>query len=175
MSISFETQYDQKSMTAMARALRKTIRQKKNRRSHIFGWTAVVLALLLVFWSAEEGFGFCLELRSVITLLAAGILVIFLLWEDHINGYFAKKRLLPGMEKSNVIFNENEFISGNDVGVSTFGYDRIERIAEDENYFIFIFSMNHAQVYDKRKIAGGTSEEFGNFIERVTGKQIQKI
>lgn len=34
---TFETTYNQKAMTTMARALRKTVRKKHSRRSHIFG------------------------------------------------------------------------------------------------------------------------------------------
>ena len=48
MEFQFETRYDQKGLTAMARALRKTIRKKSSRRSHIFGWCIVALAILLI-------------------------------------------------------------------------------------------------------------------------------
>ena len=34
--------------TPLARALRKTIRKKRSRRSHIFGWCIVALAILLI-------------------------------------------------------------------------------------------------------------------------------
>ena len=49
MEFVFETSYDQKGLTAMARGLRKTLRKKKSRRSHVFGWAVVVLGLLLSF------------------------------------------------------------------------------------------------------------------------------
>lgn len=48
MEFQFETRYDQKGLTALARALRKTIRKKRSRRSHIFGWCIVALAILLI-------------------------------------------------------------------------------------------------------------------------------
>ena len=47
MEFSFETVYDQKAVTAMAHGLRKTIRKKHSRRSHVFGWFVVALTLLL--------------------------------------------------------------------------------------------------------------------------------
>ena len=48
MEIHVKTVYDQKALTAMARGLRKTVRRKRSRRSHIVGWVLVVLALLAV-------------------------------------------------------------------------------------------------------------------------------
>ena len=47
MEFQFETRYDQKGLNALARALRKTIRKKRSRRSHIFGWCIVALDVLL--------------------------------------------------------------------------------------------------------------------------------
>lgn len=43
MEFTFQTIYNQKELTTMARALRKTLRKKKSRRSHVFGWIAVIL------------------------------------------------------------------------------------------------------------------------------------
>ena len=43
-----------------------------------------------------------------------------------------------------------------------------------KKYFVFIYSANHAQVYDKSNISGGTAEEFCTFIEEKTGKNVIK-
>lgn len=175
MNISCETQYDQKAMTAMAKALRKTIRKKKNRRSHILGWILAALALFLAFWSPETGFYFILNSRSFITLTLAIVLTVVLIWEDHINGYLACRRLLPGTEKSKTVFRNNEFVSATAAGISTFGYDRVVMLAETEDYFVFIFSVSHAQVYDKKHFSDGSPEDFRAFIEQVTGKHFIKL
>ena len=50
MELTFETTYNQKAMTTMARALRKTVRKKHSRRSQILGWLITVLALLQHFF-----------------------------------------------------------------------------------------------------------------------------
>jgi hypothetical protein len=175
MNISFETEYNQKAMTTMARALRKTIRKKKSRRSHILGWFVVALALIFSCWSADSGFSIKLEIRTIITAIIIVVLVAVLIWEDVINGYFARRRLLPGTEKASVVFGETEFVSSTDIGTSTFYYDKIEIIAESTDYFVFIFSISHAQVYDKKNISGGTLQEFRDFMEQVTGKHIVRI
>ena len=169
MKFTFETQYNTKTMTIMAKALRKTIRKKHSRRSHIFGWIVTILGLFLVIKN------FAFDFRTILTSIA--ILMIFgaLLFEDRLNGYIAKKRSLPGTEKAVSVFSENGFISTTDIGKSEWNYDKIMLIAETADFFVFIFSANHAQLYDKRHLHGGTADDFRQFIERATGKQVQAI
>ena len=93
MQYSFETTYDQKTLTVMARCLRKTVRRSRSKRSHIYGWIVVVLALLLSFSSGE------VTVKSIVTWLVALVIVLALLFEDRLNGYFARKRMLKGTEK----------------------------------------------------------------------------
>ena len=54
-------------------------------------------------------------------------------------------------------------------------YSTIQGLAESEDYLMFIFGKNHAQIYNKNSISGGTIEEFREFITAVTGKTIQRI
>ncbi|MBP3543920.1 MAG: YcxB family protein [Lachnospiraceae bacterium] len=172
MEFTFETVYNQKALTTMARGLRKTVRKKKNRRSHILGWFVVVLAILLSI-SGDEGFG--VSARAVVTWLVTAIIVVTLIWEDAINAYAARKRMLPGTERASSVFREEGYETTTDVGKTEWKYDKIQRLAETKEYFVFIFNQNHAQVYDKNSISGGTVEEFGAFIEKVTDKHIEKI
>ena len=46
MEFKFKTAYNQEATTIMAKALRKTIRKRRSRRSHIFGVIVIVIALL---------------------------------------------------------------------------------------------------------------------------------
>lgn len=175
MEISFETQYDRKTLTAMAQALRKTVRRKRSRRTHIFGWIIVAIALLFSFWSSDCGFVIRLALRPILNFLAAVFLVVVLIWEDQINGYFAWKHRLPGTENATAVFKKDSFVSTTEIGTTAFQYDKIQMIAEGPDYFVFIFSVSHAQAYDKKSISGGTLEQFRGFIENTTGKHILKI
>ncbi len=170
MEFRFETQYTAKTMAVMARALRKTIRKKRSRRSHIFGWVVFALGVLLVLVN-----GFALSFRTVITLAAAVVILFALLFEDRINGYVASKQLLPGMEKAVTVFSEGGFTSTTDVGTTEWKYDKIAMLAETADFFVFIFSASHAQLYDKQHLQGGTAEEFRHFIEQQTGKLVQQI
>ena len=165
---TFETSYDLKAMTALARGLRKTVRHKKSLRTHIFGWVVVVLALMLSMPLGKESYS--IGIREIITWLAVIAIVVVLLWEDVINGYIALRRIMPGLEKSTVTFHETGYRSVTAVGESDFRYDTIQLIAEDKDYFVFIFGPSHAQVYDKRSLSGGSVEAFGMFLSEKTGR-----
>ena len=173
MEYTFETLYNQEALTVMAKCLRKTVRRKKSKRSHIFGWIVVILAVILSVASDAESFA--IDFKKVITWTAALAIVISFIFEDWLNGYFAKKRMLKGTEKSTSTFDTEiatAFISETAIGKSEFSYDKVAQIAETERYFIFIFSENHAQVYDKVSISGGTVDEFREFISKVTNKTV---
>ncbi len=174
MLFKFENQYDREAMTAMARAVRKTVRAKQSRHSHIFGWTVVALAAGMAVLSVSLS-GFHLPTSYLITFALAILLAVVLLFEDNINGFLAMKRMHPGTLKATVVFGKECFTSTTELGVSTFEYDRIQAIAENEHYFTFVFNQNHAQVYDKRRMSVGTPDEFRAFIESMTGKSIQKV
>ena len=173
MEFIFDTEYDQKGLTAMARALRKTVRKKKSRRSHIYSILIICAGIMLSLPGENEIF----EITSsfVFTWIAIIIMVLVLIFEDRLNGYIAKKRMLPGMNKTLVTFGEESYISETAVGKSEFYYANIDTVAETEEYIILIFSKMHAQIYNKNGITKGTTEEFKQFITQKTGKEIQRI
>lgn len=169
MEFTFETAYDRNALTAMARGLRKTVRKKHSRRSHVLGWIIIVLALFLAFLSGPFDF------RAVVTLIAALVMIAVLCFEDRLNGYFAGKRMLPGTQHASSRFADASFTSATEVGSTEFYYDKIIALAESRDYFIFLFSNNHAQVYDKRTLSGGSIDEFRSFITEKAQTQILSI
>lgn len=175
MQFTFETSYDQKALTAMAKCIRKTARKAKSKRSHIVGWLVVALALLLSWPFGENGF--TVDFRKVVTWLVMAVMVAALLFEDRINGYFAGKRLLKGTEKAASVFDAEAetFTSETAIGRSEFSYGTIWQVAETESYFVFVFSASHAQIYDKSSLSGGTASEFRQFIAEKTGKPVATV
>ena len=174
MEITCTTVYDQKTVTAMARGLRKTIRKKHSRRSHILGGIVTAAAVLFPIFSRKEGESL-LSFQGIVMWLIATVLVAVLIWEDQINGYFAKKRMLKGTEKALAVFDTDRvdrFHSETEVGSSEFSYEKILLVAETERYFVFLFSSSHAQIYDKHSLTGGTVEEFRVFLSERTQKPI---
>ncbi len=168
MQFTFETVYDQKALTAMAKVLRKTVRRKRSRRAHIFGWIVMAFALLLSFLPGEEGF--TIEARNVFTWIITAVLLGTLLFEDRLNGAIAKKRLPPGTGMSKVTFTEEAYASTTELGDSQWHYEKVGALAQTKDYFVFLFSQSHAQVFSKASITGGTCEEFVRFIEEKTNK-----
>jgi len=173
MNITFQTIYDQKALRTMARALRKTVRKKHSRRSHIFGWIVAVLGLVLSLLPGEDGFA--VTGKSVLTWLVVAVIVTALIWEDQINGYFAGKRALPGTKQTTSTFDEEGYTSVNTAGETRWSYANIQAVAETEAYFVFILNVNHAQVYQKGNMTGGTAEEFRAFMEEKLGKSVEQI
>ncbi len=88
MEFTFETVYNQKAVTTMARTLRKTLRKKRSRRSHIFGWIVLVIAVLLTLPLGDKEF--VVNFKTIITWIAALAILVALLFEDRMNGYIAR-------------------------------------------------------------------------------------
>ena len=170
MEFAFETVYDQKTVTAMVRALRKTQRKKHSRRSHIFGGVVIALGALLLVADLLEGKP--LDAGMIITLLAVLTILIVLLFEDSINACIARKRTLPGLVKNTVVFTEDGYRSSTEMGNTEWFYENILSIAETPGYFVFFFSKNHAQIYDKATLTGGSAEDFRSFLAQRTGKEV---
>ncbi len=171
MEFTFDTVYDQKAMTAMARVLRKTIRAKHSRRSHLFGGLVVLLGLWFSWPFGEEGV--VISGRTVFTWVVLLLLLAALLWQDRLNGFLALKRTLPGLTRAHTVFASEHYRSITDVGSSEFPYTNILMLVETKEYFVLIFGKDHAQIYDKSSLSGGTSEEFRHFMEEKTGKTMQ--
>lgn len=170
MEFTFDTVYDQKAVTAMARGLRKTIRKKHSRRSHIFGWLVILLILLLTL--PLDGEPFVVEGRTIITWGAGAMILVALFFEDSLNAWFARRRMMAGTGRSVSVFTEEEYCSETAAGKTQWRYDTITQIAEEKDYFIFVFDKRYAQVYDKRTLSGGTLEEFRTFLTQKTGREI---
>lgn len=174
MEFTFTTEYDHRTLTVLARSLRKTTRAGRSRITHILGWAVVVLGFLLTLPWGGLAF-FHIGIREVVTWLALLFVLTVLLWEDHINGWLAAKRMMPGLHSSTVTFYPEHYHSVTEVGESDFHYENITALAESEDYFILIFGKNHAQLYDKASLSGGSTADFSSFIREKTGKTMAKI
>lgn len=173
MEFVFETIYNQKAISTMAEALRKTIRRKRNKRTHILGWLVIILAIFLSIPSENEEL--IIDTKTIVTWIAVLIMATVLLFEDKINAYIARKRMLKGTENSITVFKEDGYRSTTNMGKTDWYYKNINQVAENDDYFIFIFDQSHAQVYDKKGITSGTVDDFRVFITRKTEKEIKRI
>ncbi len=173
MEFSFTTSYNQKAVTAMAKALRKTIRKKHSRRSHLLGWIVILLAVL--FTVPQKGTPLSIDFKTVLTWAAAFCIFVIFLLEDFLNGFLARKKMLAGSEHSVSYFFEDGYRSVTKVGETLFRYENIALIAETKDYYIFLLDARYAQVYDKSSLTGGTQEEFRYYLSCWTEKQIVSV
>lgn len=162
MAFIIETTYDQSAMKALARGLRKTLRRKRSRRSHILGTIVVFLGLLLLF--SKDSF----DLQSAVTIAAVIAILSAFLFEDELNGRTAQKRSIPGLDSAVTTFHDDHYHSVTALGETTFCYDKIQALAETKEHFLFLFSPNHGQVYSKAGMTHGTETEFKLFITEKT-------
>lgn len=173
MEFIFETRYDLPALTVMARALRKTIRKKHSRRSHVLGIIVAVLAVLLTIPQARGTF--IPPANVLLTWAVAAIIVFTMFREDRLNAWFARNRMLPGTEYAESVFDEYGYTSVTAAGTTEWEYENIRLLAETKRYFVFVFNKNHAQIYDKSNLTGGTAEEFRLFIAEITGLEVIQI
>ena len=122
MGIQFETDYNMETLTAMAKSLRKTVRKKRSRRVHIFAAVVLILGLLTIL--ATTAGGEPLGASGVVTLLAMLVVILVSLFEDKLNAWFARKRLLPGTEHAAATFEEDGYVSATGVTESRFPMPR---------------------------------------------------
>ncbi len=157
----------------MARALRKTIRKKHSRRSHVFGWCIVALDILLIAlrWTLGELWTF----QSVVTLGVGVVLTAVLLTEDQVNAFFAQKKMLPGTASVKSVFQEEHYTSVSAAATTEFRYEAVWQVCETADYFVLLLGPQHGQIYDKAALKGGTAEEFRAFIAEKTGKPVVSI
>ena len=169
MGFTCRTTYNQKALTAVARAVRKTVRAKASRKVRLCSW--VIIGLLLVSLWISWG-------KTWQTAANCAVIVALLLtnWkEDAINAYFAKGKALPGTDFAEAVFCPDSFFVKTAAAESKWQYGKIFALAETDGYFLLVMGKNHAMAVEKTNLEGGSISEFCRFIEDKSGRKIQNI
>ena len=175
MEFHFTTVYDHACLTAMAKALRKTVRRRHSRRTNLFGY--LLIAFVLLMWlpivtgrrSADFG-----DIVSLITI----IVVSLVLWkEDSLNAALAGKRMLPTSQRAEATFTETGYRNVTEAATTEWTYENmtLAAICDVGDYVVFALNKTLAQAYDKRTLTGGSIEDFYRFLEEKTGKSVERI
>lgn len=169
MIFTCHTTFDKKTLTIMARAVRKTMRAKRSRRIRLYAWSIIGL-LLVATW---------LSWGNIWQTAANCVVIVALLlinWkEDAINGYFAKHKIMSGTESCEIKFYPTCFYMKNSVSFSKWKYDKILAMVDTGDYFVLVMGKNHAVAIEKANLKGGSILEFSRFIEEKSGQIIQNI
>ena len=175
MEFHFTTVYDHACMTAMAKALRKTVRRKRSRRTSIFGW-ALVAFVIVALWLPIVTGRRSADFGDWISLCSVAMVAFVLLREDSLNAFLAAKRMLPSSRKAEATFTDSGYRNVTEAAVTEWSYENIPlaAICDVGDYVVFALNKTFAQAYDKRTLTGGSIEEFYSFIEEKTGKTVEK-
>ena len=169
MEFTCHTTYNQKALTAMARAVRKTVRAKRSRWIRLYA--RIIVGLLLV--SLWLSWGNILQTVLHCAVIAALLLIDWK--EDAINAYFAKRKALPGTEAADTTFFSDHFLTKTAAAESKWQYDKILALAETRDYLVFVMGKNHALAMEKAALEGGSVPAFCNFLEKQSEQKIQKV
>lgn len=169
MEFTCHTIYDQTALTAMARAVRKTVRAQRSRMVRHYGWIIVGLSVVSLWLSWGTAWQMALSCAVI-----AGLLLVW--WkEDAINGYFARRKALPGTDAADTIFRPDDYLVKTAAAESKWQYNKILALAETGAYIVLVLGENHAQAVEKAALEGGSLPDFCRFLEEKSGRKIQKI
>lgn len=165
-----QTEIDQKSMTALARMTRRTLRRGRNGPVRMLAWFVVVLESFLTFIYIRAGAG-----GWLVNALLACIMLSCILGEDYVNGAIGLRQILPASRTVNATFKEDGYVHRTQAGESWWPYRQIRFIVESQDHFAFLLDRTHGQIYDKSGFTWGDPDGFREFIQRKTGLKIQKV
>lgn len=174
MEFHFATVYDCACLTAMAKALRKTVRRKRSRRTHLLG--GVLILVVLLMWLPIINGRRSPDFGDIISLIVIVVMAVVLWKEDSLNAILAQKRMLPSSRKAEAIFTDSGYRNVTEAAVTEWSYENIPlaAICDVGDYVVFALNKTFAQAFDKRSLTGGSIEEFYSFIEEKTGKTVEK-
>lgn len=165
-----QTEINQKSMTALARMTRRTLRRGRNGPVRMLAWFIVVLELFLTYIYIRAGAG-----GWLINVLLACIMLACILGEDYVNGAIGLRQILPSGRTVNASFKEDGYVHRTQAGESWWPYRQIRAIVESRDHFAFLLDRTHGQIYDKNGFTWGDPDGFREFIQRKTGLKILKV
>lgn len=167
-----EQTYDIKTMTALNRAARKTVRRWYN-------ILRVAVWLLLILSAGTMLVSMCFGIFDLpddwIFPTSCVLMLLFLVFDDKLNGWISLRSLLPGSAHSTTVFTDEAYTVTTDTTVTEYRYENITALCEAEGYFIFFLGNKHGQCFDKRGFQTGEPDAFRRFVAEKTGLAFRKL
>lgn len=173
MEFQIKVDYTRKTGAAISKALRKTVRKTRSRILRIL--SVLILLLLVICLIPLDGSFVLLSPENLASLLCIMLLLIQLIWEDSISGWFFYRAILPGAHHVDAVFTPEGYCTRTQLGNTSWYYGTITAIVESRQYLIFVFGKKHIQAYDKSTLTGGSPDQFRALLEQATGKPILSI
>jgi len=167
MELTFEMNYNQAAMTAMAKALRKGLQEEQDKKSKIIGWIFIILTVIILLLSDKFGW------MQILACVFVACFAAYLIWQDSVNGYLAMKKLPEKMRTGKWLFREDGYFSDTEAGESDYSYENIFMMVESQGYMILVFHEGTAHIIDMSTIQGGTADDFRRLLRKKTSLTIQ--
>ena len=157
MEFACKTVYDHKTLAAMSKALRRTMRKKTSWCEWLLFLGLVVLALGTVMDASQS-----IWRRGI--YLTVVVLVLFLQWKgDYLNAFFAKRKALPGTDVCRARFYP-EFYETEIAGVQTqWQYTKVQAPVETKDYIILILGKTRLRPMIRAAWRAGAYVSFAGF------------
>ena len=169
MEFTCHTTYNRKTLAAMARAVRKTVRAKRSRLVRLYAWVIIGLLLVSLWLTWGEIW------QTVVHCMVIAALLLIHWKEDALNGYFAKRKALPGTDAADTTFYPDYYLVKTAAAESKWQYDKILALARTREHLVFVMGKNYALAMEKATLKGGSFSEFCRFLEEKTGQKVQNI
>ena len=169
MELKFKLNYNQKAMTAMARAVRKGLQEEQDKKSKIIGWIFVALTIFILLCSKDFGW-----MQIAACFFITGFSA-YLIWPDQINGYLAMKKLATNMRTGEWLFREDGYFSNTEAGESDYSYENIFMMVEFQRYMILVFHEGNAHIIDMSTVHGGSADDFRRLLRKKTSLTIHSF
>ena len=169
--IVIQTTLDRRAMTALARAVRKTLRRGRNGPVRMLAWFVVLIESFLTTVYLRGG-----QDGWQTNVLLGLIMLVCILGEDWANGLVALRQISPDCREVNATFQEdNTFVCRSQAGEEWRLYQQIKIGVEMADWFILLLEGGRGQVFSKEGFTWGTPEEFRARIQEKTGLKILKM
>lgn len=169
MNFTCHITYNQKAFTAMARAIRKTVRAKRSYMVRYHSW--IIVGMLAVSLWLSWGTLWQMVLSCVVIAL-----LMLVHWkEDAINGYFARRMALPRADTADIAFYPDYYLVKTPAVQFKGAYEGILAFAETRDYFLLVMGTDDALPIEKAMMESGSIAQFCCFIEEKCGHKLQNI
>lgn len=170
MEFQIKTTYDQKTMTTLNRAMRKSVRRRGALAFQILGWIIVILgaADALALWH------FFAKVNWLLLLVVLALL-LSLLFRDSLSGWLGRRNLFSDARETVATFSTDGYTITIQGAETRWSYEKVLCVCETADYYVFFLSKKHGQVYDKNGFLQGDPAAFSTFITEKTGKPVKYI
>ena len=169
MEYIIDMKYDHKTMTAMARVIRKALQQDRYKKSVIIGGLFVGMGGGILLSSQKFGY------QQIIAAIVLVLWVLYMIFQDHLHGIWASVKMPADMKKGTWTFREDGFFSTTEKGISGFDYESVFAMIESGGYLVLCFANSQGQVFDIGQLNEEDRAGLRKLLRKKTNLTLQSV